>query len=98
MGRVVFLGTAHSIADDHHNNTHLVIQEGDRAIMVDCVGYPLLHLRRAIVVVAGEALPRDMAHRIVGLAQAQPGDLFGTLKNVRPGSRALRVVIDQVQP
>lgn len=47
MGRVVFLGTAHSIADDHHNNTHLVIQEGDRAIMVDCVGYPLLHLRRA---------------------------------------------------
>ena len=33
-----------------------------------------------------------------GLAQARPGDLFGVLKNVKPGSSKLRLVIDQIQP
>ncbi len=47
MGRIVFLGTAHSIADEYQNNTHLLITEGERAVIVDCVGYPLLHIRRA---------------------------------------------------
>ncbi len=33
-----------------------------------------------------------------GQAQSSPGDLFGTLSGVRPGSRNLRLLIDQVQP
>ena len=33
-----------------------------------------------------------------GQAQASPGDLFGALSGVRPGSRDLRLLIDQVQP
>lgn len=33
-----------------------------------------------------------------GRAQSSSGDLFGTLSGVKPGSRNLRVLIDQVQP
>ncbi|MCC2866367.1 MAG: c-type cytochrome biogenesis protein CcmI [Candidatus Accumulibacter phosphatis] len=33
-----------------------------------------------------------------GQAQSSSGDLFGTLSGVKPGSRNLRVLIDQVQP
>jgi len=33
-----------------------------------------------------------------GIAQSSSGDLFGTLKGVKPGSQNLRLLIDQVQP
>ena len=33
-----------------------------------------------------------------GLAQTLPGDLFGLLKDIKPGSSKHRLVIDQVQP
>ena len=33
-----------------------------------------------------------------GIAQTTPGDLFGTLKGVKPGSKKLRLIIDQIQP
>ena len=33
-----------------------------------------------------------------GMAQSSSGDLFGTLKGVKPGSQNLRLLIDQVQP
>ena len=33
-----------------------------------------------------------------GKAQTSSGDLFGTLKSVKPGSKNLKLVIDQVQP
>ena len=33
-----------------------------------------------------------------GMAKSSSGDLFGTVKGVKPGSRALKIVIDQVQP
>lgn len=33
-----------------------------------------------------------------GMAQRASGDLFGTQKDVRPGSQALRLVIDQIEP
>jgi hypothetical protein len=36
--------------------------------------------------------------RTAGQAQSSPGDLFGTLSAVKPGSRDLRLLIDQVQP
>jgi cytochrome c-type biogenesis protein CcmH len=33
-----------------------------------------------------------------GKAQTSSGDLYGTLRGVKPGSQGLRVLIDQVQP
>ena len=33
-----------------------------------------------------------------GIAQTSPGDLVGTLSDIKPGSRSLRLVIDRVQP
>jgi cytochrome c-type biogenesis protein CcmH len=33
-----------------------------------------------------------------GMAQSASGDLFGTLKGVKPGSKVIKLVIDQVQP
>lgn len=33
-----------------------------------------------------------------GIAQTTSGDLVGTLKSIKPGSKGLRLVVDQVQP
>ena len=33
-----------------------------------------------------------------GKAQTASGDLFGTVKSVKPGSKNIKLVIDQVQP
>ena len=33
-----------------------------------------------------------------GMAKSSSGDLFGTVKGVKPGSRDVKVVIDQIQP
>jgi len=33
-----------------------------------------------------------------GMAQSSSGDLFGSIKSVKPGSQNVRVVIDQIQP
>jgi cytochrome c-type biogenesis protein CcmH len=33
-----------------------------------------------------------------GKAQSSPGDLLGSLRGIKPGSRNLRLQIDQVQP
>lgn len=33
-----------------------------------------------------------------GKAQSSSGDLFGTLRGVKPGSKGIKLVIDQVQP
>lgn len=47
MGTIVILGTANAVPDDRHENTHLLVQEGERAILVDCTGNPLAELKRA---------------------------------------------------
>lgn len=40
MAKIVFLGTASAIADQTHDNTHLLIQNEDRIVLVDCGGNP----------------------------------------------------------
>lgn len=47
MGTIVILGTANAVPDDRHENTHLLIQEGERSILVDCTGNPVAELKRA---------------------------------------------------
>jgi ribonuclease Z len=47
MGTIVILGTANAVPDDRHENTHLLVQEGKRTILVDCTGNPLAELKRA---------------------------------------------------
>ncbi|HQN44038.1 MAG TPA: MBL fold metallo-hydrolase [Anaerolineaceae bacterium] len=46
MGRLIVLGTANAVANEHHENTHFVLLVGERAIMVDCVGNPVIRLRQ----------------------------------------------------
>ncbi|GAP15136.1 metal-dependent hydrolases of the beta-lactamase superfamily III [Longilinea arvoryzae] len=46
MGTIVILGSANAVPDQYHENTHLLIQEGDRAVLVDCTGNPIAELNR----------------------------------------------------
>jgi ribonuclease Z len=47
MGRIIILGSSNAIPDENHENTHFLIEEGNRSILVDCASNPVLHLRRA---------------------------------------------------
>lgn len=47
MAKLIILGTANAIADETHENTHLVIQGGERTLLIDCVNNPILRLRQA---------------------------------------------------
>lgn len=47
MGRMVILGSAYSIPDEEHENTHLLAVGSNHTVLVDCVGNPLIRLRRA---------------------------------------------------
>ncbi len=47
MGTIVILGSANAIPDQYHENTHLLVQEGRRAILVDCTGNPNAEFNRA---------------------------------------------------
>jgi ribonuclease Z len=41
MGKIIILGTACAVSDAEHKNTHLVIQEGQQTILVDCPESPI---------------------------------------------------------
>lgn len=47
MYKILILGTASAIPREGHENTHFLIQGGDRTILVDCGANPVLHLGRA---------------------------------------------------
>ena len=47
MGKLIVLGLTYSIPDEEHENTHLLADEC--TILIDCVGNPLIRLRRAQV-------------------------------------------------
>jgi len=47
MPKVIILGTANSIPDRDHENTHLLVKSADRTVLVDCVGSPIVRLRQA---------------------------------------------------
>ncbi len=47
MAKIIILGTANAVSAEHNENTHLLIQNGGRVILVDCVGSPIPRLARA---------------------------------------------------
>jgi ribonuclease Z len=47
MPKLVVLGTAHAVPDEDHENTHFAILGERHRILVDCVGNPIVHLRKA---------------------------------------------------
>ncbi len=46
MPRLVILGTANAVPDANHENTHMVLHGRHGAILIDCVGRPLVNLQK----------------------------------------------------
>lgn len=46
MYRVVILGSASAVPDANHDNTHMLLQGPHGAILIDCVGRPLVNLNQ----------------------------------------------------
>lgn len=47
MAIITFLGTAYAIPDKDHDSAHLIIDSGERVILVDCGGNPVVRLDKA---------------------------------------------------
>lgn len=47
MSKIIILGSANSIPDTEHENTHFAVTGKDEFILVDCVGNPLVRLQQA---------------------------------------------------
>ena len=47
MPKLIFLGTAHAIPDEQHENTHLAVVGQKRIALIDCVSNPILRLPKA---------------------------------------------------
>jgi ribonuclease Z len=46
MPKLIILGSSNAVADETHENTHMVLQGSERTILIDCVNNPILRLRR----------------------------------------------------
>ena len=44
MPKWFFLGSAYAVADNLHENTHMVVQGRERIMMIDCVNNPIIRL------------------------------------------------------
>ncbi len=47
MGRVTILGSGYAVGEEGHENTHLLIEQGEQCILVDCSSSPIPRLKRA---------------------------------------------------
>lgn len=47
MAELVVLGTAHAVPHENHENTHLAVIGEQREILIDCVGNPVVRLKKA---------------------------------------------------
>jgi ribonuclease Z len=45
--KLIILGSSNAIADQNHENTHMVILGHERSILIDCVSSPIVRLRKA---------------------------------------------------
>jgi len=45
--RLIVLGSSNAVPDAYHENTHMLIQAGQRSILVDCSGSPVARFERA---------------------------------------------------
>jgi ribonuclease Z len=46
MAKLIILGSSNAIADESHENTHMVLQGVERTILIDCVNNAILRLGR----------------------------------------------------
>jgi ribonuclease Z len=47
MAKITILGSANAISDKNHENTHLLIHNQERVVLVDCAGNPIPGLKHA---------------------------------------------------
>ncbi|MEW6716177.1 MAG: MBL fold metallo-hydrolase [Chloroflexota bacterium] len=47
MVKMVILGSSYAVADESHENTHMVLIGSKRSVMVDCVCRPIFRLKKA---------------------------------------------------
>ena len=47
MSKLIILGSAHSIPDEQHENTHMAFIGENRQVLIDCVGTPVVRLKQA---------------------------------------------------
>jgi ribonuclease Z len=47
MAQLVVLGSAASVPDETHDNTHLAVTGADSFVLIDCAASPLMRLKRA---------------------------------------------------
>lgn len=47
MPKLTFLGTSNAVPDVDHENTHMVIEGGERTILIDGAGNPFVRLKKA---------------------------------------------------
>ncbi len=51
MASVLILGSSHSVPDQEHSNTHMLIQTNQRGILIDCAGDIIPRLQKAEVAI-----------------------------------------------
>lgn len=47
MAKVIILGTANSVPDENHENTHLVVVGSEQSVLIDAVSNPVVRLHQA---------------------------------------------------
>lgn len=47
MSKITFLGTASAVPDAKHQNTHFIVEGGEKVVLVDCPGNPFIRLNQA---------------------------------------------------
>ena len=47
MSRITFLGTASAVPNRMHQNAHFILEAGQRVVLVDCSGNPVVRLEEA---------------------------------------------------
>lgn len=47
MPRIVILGSAAAVADEDHENSYMVLEGAEAALLIDCNGRTLVHLKKA---------------------------------------------------
>ena len=47
MPKLVILGTSNAVANEEHENTHMVLVGQERSVLIDCVSSPIVRLSKA---------------------------------------------------
>jgi ribonuclease Z len=69
MARLVILGSASAVADARHDNSHMVLEGEQGAILIDCASSPLVRLEAA-------GIPRDRLTHLIA-THFHPDHVYG---------------------